>query len=452
MTKISIIVPVYNAEKYLARCLDSLICQDLKDIEIIVVDDCSMDSSRTIVQDYLMKGRNIRLIRNDTNSGAATSRKNGFKSACGEYVMFVDADDWMELDACSLFYHYAKQGDYDIVYSNIDRIDSKNKVVEKGMYYKNLFGLEGKVTDEKRKALALWDGATYWGRIYKRSWFEESGFRFMENGRFDEDDVEILLPMMAHRIGLIDKVLYHWFVNNDSVTRTRHSHYIERYDCAIYVLGEAKRLGLYEDYKEELDYSFIRSFILNSITAFYNLLEYESIVNEDLERLIEYVRKTNMDFMHNKYYRLLEKEETKMLAKALTSKEEFENVYYYEYREYYIDAKDKINCLREYIDANNLNVVLWGAGKKSRTFAKLYPNFMEFIVCIVDSNKSLAGVRIEGKYLIQSKERIDENIDLVIVMNHNHMANIASQLKEDIKILDMDYYLCYGINDITEGE
>ena len=123
MTKISIIVPVYNAEKYIGRCLHSLINQTLKDIEIIVIDDGSKDNTNKILQKY--KDR-IKIIK-QKNSGVATARNKGLEIATGEYIYFVDSDDWIEKDTLEKLYSKAIDNNYDCVMCNFWYINDNKK-------------------------------------------------------------------------------------------------------------------------------------------------------------------------------------------------------------------------------------------------------------------------------------------------------------------------------------
>ncbi|ETD26972.1 hypothetical protein HMPREF2087_01366 [Helicobacter canis NCTC 12740] len=106
---ISIIIPTYNVESYIARCLESCINQTLHDIEILVIDDCGSDSSIQIAQDYAKQDSRIKIIHNESNLGTFATRIVGIRQAVGEYVLFVDADDYLHLQACELLYkHIAK--------------------------------------------------------------------------------------------------------------------------------------------------------------------------------------------------------------------------------------------------------------------------------------------------------------------------------------------------------
>ncbi|EGJ3618626.1 glycosyltransferase family 2 protein, partial [Campylobacter jejuni] len=99
MPKISIILPTFNVEKYIAKALESCINQSFKDIEIIVVDDCGSDKSIDIAKEYAKKDERIKIIHNEENLGTFAARNNGVKAAGGGYIMFLDPDDYLELEA-----------------------------------------------------------------------------------------------------------------------------------------------------------------------------------------------------------------------------------------------------------------------------------------------------------------------------------------------------------------
>ncbi|EAL6184099.1 glycosyltransferase family 2 protein, partial [Campylobacter coli] len=100
MPKISIILPTFNVEKYIAKALESCINQSFKDIEIIVVDDCGSDKSIDIAKEYAKKDKRIKIVHNEKNLGTFAARNNGVKHSNSEYLMFLDPDDFLELEAC----------------------------------------------------------------------------------------------------------------------------------------------------------------------------------------------------------------------------------------------------------------------------------------------------------------------------------------------------------------
>ena len=126
--RISIVVPVYNAEKYLRHCLDSLINQTMQDIEIICVNDGSKDNSLAILEDYVKRDKRIVLL-NQSNRGVSVARNNALKHVRGEYYMFVDSDDWIDDNACEVAYNCAIKENADcLMFSYIKEFGSHSIV------------------------------------------------------------------------------------------------------------------------------------------------------------------------------------------------------------------------------------------------------------------------------------------------------------------------------------
>lgn len=115
MIKVSVIIPIYNTEKYLKKCLDSVCNQTLKDIEIICINDCSTDNSLKILEEYAKVDNRIKIINFEKNKGVAIARNTGIKASRGEYIAFVDSDDYIELDFLEKLYSNSKHGEADIV-------------------------------------------------------------------------------------------------------------------------------------------------------------------------------------------------------------------------------------------------------------------------------------------------------------------------------------------------
>ena len=133
MPKVSIIVPVYNVEKYLSKCLDSIVNQTLKDIEIICINDGSVDNSQSVLEAYAKKDTRIKVI-NQENLGLSCARNKGIDIAQGEYIGFVDSDDWIDLEFYEELYNNAINTQSDIAASSILRkrlITQKSRVLYK---------------------------------------------------------------------------------------------------------------------------------------------------------------------------------------------------------------------------------------------------------------------------------------------------------------------------------
>lgn len=140
MPKISIVIPTYNAEKYIKRCINSLLQQTLDDIEIVCVDDCSSDGTMQILSKYAKKDKRIKVLSLNENRGTLMARKAGVMKASGEYIMFSDNDDWYENDACEKLYDKAIEKNADILMYSIHKVsvsqdekdDTKEQIIDRG--------------------------------------------------------------------------------------------------------------------------------------------------------------------------------------------------------------------------------------------------------------------------------------------------------------------------------
>lgn len=217
MTKVSIIVPVYNVEKYLRKCLDSLINQTLKDIEIICINDGSTDKSLEILEEY--KNRDSRIILlNQENSGQSIARNNGIKKATGEYLGFVDPDDWVDLDYYEKLYNAASTNDTDIAVGGIIRVT--------GIKKKKFLNFEKEtITDNTNLKFELCDvpeKSYVWNKIYKTEKLKEIGLEF-EKGIFYEDC--IFTPQTLFYLGKIVTVpnIYYYYLRRGNSTVKQRS-------------------------------------------------------------------------------------------------------------------------------------------------------------------------------------------------------------------------------------
>lgn len=217
MIKVSIVVPVYNVEEYLRACLESLIGQTLKDIEIICVNDGSTDDSLNILKEYVDKDSRIVII-DQANQGQSVARNNALKIAKGEYMGFVDSDDWVDLNFFEKLYNEAVKNDCDIAAGGIEWNKNDGELDFVDISFKN-----SKVyteTADKYKITKVAKAAYVWNKIYKRDLFEKLKLEF-EPVRCYED------MMFSHRIlhesgrlVTVPGVFYHYRLNPLSTVNT----------------------------------------------------------------------------------------------------------------------------------------------------------------------------------------------------------------------------------------
>ncbi|MCC0783692.1 glycosyltransferase [Clostridioides sp. ES-S-0108-01] len=215
--KVSIIIPVYNVEKYLEKCLYSAVNQTLKDIEIIIVNDGSTDSSFKILDKYKYKNENI-IIINQTNKGISGARNNGLKFASGEYVYFLDSDDYIELEAMELCYNTAKKNNSEIVVfdstvfnesgivGNIERKMLNGEVTLTG---KNLFNI---LVDNNFVYAATWMN------FFKKSFLNKFEITFYEGIIYEDILHTVKSLVLSDRITYLPMKLYNYRRREESVT------------------------------------------------------------------------------------------------------------------------------------------------------------------------------------------------------------------------------------------
>lgn len=210
MTKISIIVPIYNASAYLKKCIDSLLNQTLKDIEIILINDGSTDDSKDIVKSY--KDKRIVFI-DKKNEGIGITRNLGISKACGEYISFVDSDDYVDKCFCEKMYRKAVESDCDIVICD---------------HYEDKLGLKP-IRFLDFEDTSLKDNPTLinhinlgpCNKIFKRNMFMNKKNRFVENLKYEDAPLVCKLLCEANRIGKLNELLYYYVIHGRSQTTIR---------------------------------------------------------------------------------------------------------------------------------------------------------------------------------------------------------------------------------------
>ncbi|MBR6412867.1 MAG: glycosyltransferase family 2 protein [Alphaproteobacteria bacterium] len=246
MTKtilVSVVVPVYNVEKYLNQCLDSILFQTLQDIEIICVDDGSDDSSLEILKKYAENDNRLKIIQ-QKNLYAGVARNNGLKQAQGKYVVFLDSDDFFEPDMLELMYQRMEETEADICVADADFYNN-----EEGTYkIANLLKLRFCPNDTSftREDLGenLYQFCTQvvWTKMYRRTFLEQYKFQFQDLICNNDTAFGYLTQSMAQKFAIIPKVLTHYRQNHGgSITSHRNKNCVNIFYAYQYIVSELKR-------------------------------------------------------------------------------------------------------------------------------------------------------------------------------------------------------------------
>ncbi|WP_017380779.1 glycosyltransferase family 2 protein [Paenisporosarcina sp. TG-14] len=227
---VSIIVPIYNTEKYLENCVESLIKQTLKDIEILLVDDASTDNSKEIIEKYALLDTRIIVIYQEKNCGPSATRNTGIKAANGEYVGFVDSDDFVVEDMFEKMYLASQEQQVDIVSCGYNKCDEDNNILSKHPFpIKSRLFLD---IDMKIDLMVIAHETKFvWfacRNIYKRSMLLVEGIYFNAKVRFAEDTIFNLYAFYhSNGIFVINEELYYYRDTPDSLTSKKGKSYLE---------------------------------------------------------------------------------------------------------------------------------------------------------------------------------------------------------------------------------
>ena len=206
MPKISIIIPIYNAENYLKRCLNSVINQTLKDIEIICINDCSKDNSLEILKEYSKKDNRIKIINLKENKGESKARNIGLDNTNSEYIAFLDNDDEIDLDFYEKLYNKAIKTNSDIVKAGVDIINYDKK------HQKDNLNELIKQNNSKLYFTHYW-----WSAIYKSSLIKENNIKFLEKYEIGEDILFLNQAILnCKKLEIIDNTYYHYHKRENS--------------------------------------------------------------------------------------------------------------------------------------------------------------------------------------------------------------------------------------------
>lgn len=298
--EISVVVPIYNIENYLDKCLTSLKNQNFESYEVILVDDGSTDGSKKIAQKYVENhGETFTLICQE-NKGLSGARNTGMQYAKGKYICFVDSDDYVEecylqkLHACALDF------DADLVFCALRSVDEKGNVI------KNVLedGFEhGKVyTIKERKDLLLTQNAA-WNKLYKKEIIDNNGLEFTMGAWYEDLRFVKKYMMFASKFVYCDAVLYNYLIRQGSIMNSMGSkRNVEIIDAIDEVVKFYKEKEIYEEFREELEFLAIDHMYISTLVR---------LIRANDKEQFAYIKEQFLhrfpDYKKNKYISRLEK-------------------------------------------------------------------------------------------------------------------------------------------------
>ena len=242
MRKVSIIIPVYNAEKTIEKCVSSILKQTYKNYEVLLIDDGSSDNSLDVIQKY-KKHENIKVLTQE-NHGVAYTRNRGIKEATGDYIMFIDNDDFIDSDYIEKHITAISKENSDIVMSGYRRINVENKVLH-----------EEKLRDTYWSRFIV---TAPWAKVYRRDFLLKNNIEFLSYGIGEDVYFNLLIYSFDPKITILNYIGYNWFFNTKSVSNTSQKGLNKNVDI-LFLLN--KIIEKYDSIDGYLSYYLIRYYI-----------------------------------------------------------------------------------------------------------------------------------------------------------------------------------------------
>ena len=286
MADISIIVPIYNAEKYLNKCIDSLVNQTKKELEFILVNDGSTDSTEEIIKSY--KDNRIKYFKNK-NQGIGKTRNFGIDKATGKYLMFLDSDDYLDEQACEKLYNKATKENSDLVVFDFYRVeDNLKKVTIKDF----------KPTSLKDNPSVLLDinlGPS--NKLFKRELIDKNNTRFIENLKYEDTPFITEIIKNAKKITKLNEYLHYYVIHSNSQTTVRDERV---FDIIKIVEIIRKQFEKQSNMKEVVDKLTVRT--LMNYTIQQRVQKDIKVGMKFIDEVFLYLKNNVPDYKANKYY------------------------------------------------------------------------------------------------------------------------------------------------------
>lgn len=291
MCKVSIIIAAYNIENYIERCLESVMNQTLKDIEIIIVNDGSTDNTLSKINEIIREDKRVKVI-NKKNAGLIEARKSGFRDACGEYILFLDGDDWIDLNTTENLYRVAKNKNYDIV------CYSFKYAYEDGLTEEYDLNIVGEVESENFLSLILKNKilTSIWSKFIKREFLINNKITFPENITYAEDlALSCAMAIKKPKVYVTNNKYLYYLQRSNSITNTISDKIFDIDKVILFIRDILISNNRFAEYRNEFEFLIYKH---NFIYRLQNIVGNDSKYNV---KLYDNWKKYNININSNKY-------------------------------------------------------------------------------------------------------------------------------------------------------
>ena len=373
---ISVIVPVYNVEEYLPKCLDSILNQTFSNIEIICVNDGSTDGSRKILEEYKKRDFRIKIV-DKKNGGLSSARNAGMKVATGEFYSFIDSDDWIDKTMLEKLYENMTTLNTDISICAVHQFDETNqKIDDSNPYYTLEFfdkSFDNRVFSYKETKPFIMDVCVMaWNKLYRRSLIEDCNAEYPEGLIFEDGPFFFSIFFKTDRVSIVREFLYYYRINRkNSIIQKAGKKFLDVIDVAELMYSKIKNLPDFEDIK----YIFFRKKVEDFIYRFEHLnKKYKSAFAKKLKKDSSLIKEELFPpsmvrgrFTYNyllfkslaeggAYNYTLQKVKVTAMYKVLEVLYKEPSVFYLKYRKIVLKIKKRPEILDIYLDNDRIYV------------------------------------------------------------------------------------------------
>ena len=287
MVDISIIVPIYNASKYLKKCLDSLVNQTKKELEFILVNDGSTDDSESIIKSY--EDDRIKYFKR-SNHGIGKTRNFGISKSTGKYIMFLDSDDYLKTDACEVLYEKIEKEKLDLVVCDFYRVNS-SVLEEKINDFKNT-----SLKDNPKLLLDI--NLAPWNKIYRNDLIKDNKIKFMEDLKYEDAPFVALALLKSKKIAKVNKALVYYRVHEKSETTVRDERIFDIIKIVDIIRGYFKNYDWSRDVVDTLTIKILVNYNIQGRN-----IKDKKLRNKFIDSTFDYFERNIPNYRQNSYFK-----------------------------------------------------------------------------------------------------------------------------------------------------
>lgn len=443
MTEISIIMPLYNAEKYLSECLDSVMNQTFKEFEVICVDDASTDDTLAIVQQYAAKDIRIRILQNLERSGAAIARNRGMEKAEGKYIIFLDGDDLYNKEMLEKAYCSMEKYSTDMVMFSMKKFSDEqiygDKVMGYGDKYRERFcKIPFSLVNYFPSTILLWSGGP-WNKLLRKEFVFTKNLQFQDIECNNDEYFSTMAMVLAKKMIVLDdeKVMVRHRVHHAASRISNHRDPMCAYYAAEKILRELSERNMMMVYGGHAWYKCYYGLLLNELKADRDVIEKKNYYNFLKKEGIEHLKAISAEWYDNADTSFKQKIENFI-------EKDFESGWFNMESSFEVFLEESARELEDLFKAyekQNMHVGIWGAGKNCNCLLAFCEKHKLHVDAVIDAAKQKQGKSISG-HIIRSIEEVCDILDVIMISTSGIYKEVQEKVQgRSIEVIELHQFL-----------